>query len=67
MECPEGGERESVQGRCEVGTDFQFPLINGEYISFSSLKINYSYGGPVAKILFLCRCLHSLLLKEAYR
>lgn len=43
--CPEGSEQGAVQGRREVGNDFQFPLINGECISFSSLKINYSYGG----------------------
>lgn len=47
MECPEGGEQESAKGRCEVGNAFQFPLINGEYILFNFLKINYSYEGHI--------------------
>lgn len=34
--CPEGGEQESAQGRCEAGNDFQLLLINDECVSFSS-------------------------------
>lgn len=44
MGCPEGREREAVQGSCEAGNDLQLPLINDECVSFSSFKKNILIG-----------------------
>lgn len=64
MGCPEGREREAVQGRCEAGNDLQLPLINDECVSFSSLKKIFllghtkesaGQGSLLPKILGICQ------------